>query len=71
MPLTEIAVDDGPHNMGFRECFAHFVGVALVRYEGRRSCGNIRQCTELICADGRQHGDNRPFRTRACQFVSP
>src|SRR5258708_37538035 len=30
--------------------------------------GNIRQCTELVCADGRQHGDERPFRTRACQF---
>src|SRR5260370_7701947 len=30
--------------------------------------GNIRQCTELVCADGRHHGDERPFRTRACQF---
>ena len=53
---------------GFRECLAHFVGVVLVCYEGRCSCGNIRQCTELVCADGCQHGDDRPFRTRACQF---
>src|SRR6266699_1948253 len=53
---------------GFRECLAHFVGVVLLCYEGRCSCGNIRQCTELVCADGRQHGDDRPFRTRACQF---
>src|ERR1700737_3952101 len=53
---------------GFRECLAHFVGVVLVCYEGRRSCGNIRQCAELVCADGCQHGDDRPFRTRVCQF---
>src|SRR6266568_7071377 len=53
---------------GFRECLAYFVGVVLVCYESRCSCGNIRQCTELVCADGRQHGDDRPFRTRACQF---
>src|SRR5271165_2690231 len=51
------------------ECVAHFVGAVLVCYEGRRSCGNIRKCTELVCADGRQHGDDRPFRTRACQIV--
>src|SRR5271166_3661382 len=56
-------------DQGFRECLAHFVGAVLVCYEGRCSCGNIRQCTKIGCADGRQHGDDRPLRTRACQFV--
>src|ERR1700693_2511489 len=60
-------VRQGDH--GFRECLAHFVGIVLVCHEGRRSRGSIRQCTELVCADGRQQSDYRPFRTRACQFL--
>src|SRR6266566_4809684 len=51
-----------------REGIAHFIGIALVRHDDRCSCLNIRQCTELVCADGRQHSDDRLFRTRACQF---
>jgi hypothetical protein len=35
----------------------------------RCSCDNIRQCTKIGCADGWQRGDDRPLRTRACQFV--
>src|SRR6266436_2445653 len=52
----------------FREGIAHFIGIALVRHDDRCSCLNIGQCTELVCADGRQHSDDRLFRTRACQF---
>src|SRR6202022_1491449 len=53
---------------GFREGLAHFVGVVLVCYEDRCSRRNIRQCTELVSADRRQHGDDRAFRPRAGQF---
>src|SRR5467141_1379915 len=55
-------------DQGFREGIAHFIGIVLVCHDDRCSCGNIRQCTELVCADGRQHSDDRLFRTRACQF---
>jgi hypothetical protein len=29
----------------------------------------VRQRTELVRANGRQHRDDRPFRIRACQFL--
>jgi hypothetical protein len=53
----------GQRYQGFRKRLTHFPRTVLVRYEGRCSCGNIRQCTEAVCATGRQYGDDRPFRT--------